>query len=53
MCLSIVFINSLNYFVMKIFKKILFILELFLPFLKRLPDAFAKEKTEKKESDEV
>nr|DAM35956.1 MAG TPA: hypothetical protein [Microviridae sp.] len=38
---------------MKIFKKILFILELFLPFLKRLPDAFAKEKTEKKESDEV
>lgn len=53
MCLSIVFINSLNFFVMKIFKKIIVILELLLPFLKRLPDTFAKEKTEKKESDEV
>lgn len=38
---------------MKIFKKILVILELLLPFLKQLPDTFAKEKTEKKESDEV
>nr|DAS32956.1 MAG TPA: hypothetical protein [Microviridae sp.] len=38
---------------MKIFKKILVILELLLPFLKRLPETFAKEKTEKKDSDEV
>lgn len=38
---------------MKIFKKILVILELLLPFLKRFPETFAKEKTEKKDSEEV
>ena len=38
---------------MKIFKKILFIIELLLPFLKQLPETFAKKKSEKSDSGEV
>ena len=38
---------------MKIFKKILIILELLLPFLKQLPETFAKKKPENSDSSEV